>query len=147
MKKVKVNLKQIKTKSTSFKNEFKEFINRGNVMDLAVGIVIGSAFTAIVTSIVNDIIMPLVSLIGGGFNFTTLSITIPNLFGGESGATLTYGNFIQNTVNFLIIALVVFLMIKFINKFHKKADETIDKTSDEKTTLLKDILTELKKQK
>lgn len=147
MKKVKVNLKQIKTKSTSFKNEFKEFINRGNVMDLAVGIVIGSAFTAIVTSIVNDIIMPLVSLIGGGFNFTTLSITIPNLFGGESGATLTYGNFIQNTVNFLIIALVVFLMIKFINKFHKKADETIDKTSDEKTALLKDILTELKKQK
>lgn len=147
MKKVKVNLKQIKTKSTSFKNEFKEFINRGNVMDLAVGIVIGSAFTAIVTSIVNDIIMPLVSLIGGGFNFTTLSITIPNLFGEESGATLTYGNFIQNTVNFLIIALVVFLMIKFINKFHKKADETIDKTSDEKTTLLKDILTELKKQK
>lgn len=147
MKKVKVNLKQIKTKSTSFKNEFKEFINRGNVMDLAVGIVIGSAFTAIVTSIVNDIIMPLVSLIGGGFNFTTLSITIPNLFGGESGATLTYGNFIQNTVNFLIIALVVFLMIKFINKFHKKADETTDKTSDEKTALLKDILTELKKQK
>lgn len=147
MKKVKVNLKQIKTKSTSFKNEFKEFINRGNVMDLAVGIVIGSAFTAIVTSIVNDIIMPLVSLIGGGFNFTTLSITIPNLFGGESGATLTYGNFIQNTVNFLIIALVVFLMIKFINKFHKKANETTDKTSDEKTALLKDILTELKKQK
>lgn len=147
MKKVKVNLKQIKTKSTSFKNEFKEFINRGNVMDLAVGIVIGSAFTAIVTSIVNDIIMPLVSLIGGGFNFTTLSITIPNLFGEESGAILTYGNFIQNTVNFLIIALVVFLMIKFINKFHKKADETIDKTSDEKTALLKDILTELKKQK
>lgn len=147
MKKVKVNLKQIKTKSTSFKNEFKEFINRGNVMDLAVGIVIGSAFTAIVTSIVNDIIMPLVSLIGGGFNFTTLSITIPNLFGRESGATLTYGNFIQNTVNFLIIALVVFLMIKFINKFHKKADETTDKTSDEKTALLKDILTELKKQK
>lgn len=147
MKKVKVNLKQIKTKSTSFKNEFKEFINRGNVMDLAVGIVIGSAFTAIVTSIVNDIIMPLVSLIGGGFNFTTLSITIPNLFGGESGATLTYGNFIQNTVNFLIIALVVFLMIKFINKFHKKADETTDKTSDEKTALLKDILIELKKQK
>lgn len=147
MKKVKVNFKQIKTKSTSFKNEFKEFINRGNVMDLAVGIVIGSAFTAIVTSIVNDIIMPLVSLIGGGFNFTTLSITIPNLFGGESGATLTYGNFIQNTVNFLIIALVVFLMIKFINKFHKKANKTTDKTSDEKTALLKDILTELKKQK
>lgn len=147
MKKVKVNLKQIKTKSTSFKNEFKEFINRGNVMDLAVGIVIGSAFTAIVTSIVNDIIMPLVSLIGGGFNFTTLSITIPNLFGGESGATITYGNFIQNTVNFLIIALVVFLMIKFINKFHKKADETTNKTSDEKTVILKDILTELKKRK
>lgn len=147
MKKINPSLKQIKTKSSSFKKEFKEFINRGNVMDLAVGVVIGSAFTAIVTSVVNDIIMPLVSLIGGGFNFTTLSITIPNLFGGESGATLTYGNFIQNTVNFLIIALVVFLMIKFINKFHKKADETTDKTSDEKTALLKDILTELKKQK
>ncbi|MCQ2049590.1 MAG: large conductance mechanosensitive channel protein MscL [Candidatus Saccharibacteria bacterium] len=93
-------------------------------MDLAVGIVVGSAFTAIVTSLVNDIIMPIVSLVGGGFDFTTLSVEV-------AGATICYGNFIQNIVNFLIIALVVFLMIKFINSLREKAEKLAKKKSEE----------------
>lgn len=116
---------KFKEKSRSFKNEFITFINRGNVMDLAVGVVVGSAFTKIVNSLVNDIIMPIVSLIGGGFDFSTLSLTIGD-------ATITYGSFIQNTVNFLIIALVVFLMIKFINKLHKKAEQVESKIKSKK---------------
>ncbi|MBR5027479.1 large-conductance mechanosensitive channel protein MscL [Candidatus Saccharibacteria bacterium] len=142
-------IKKARGKSSGFRKEFTDFINRGNVMDLAVGIIIGSAFTAIVTSIVNDIIMPLISLVGGGFNFTTLSVTIPNLFGGEGGATIAYGNFIQNVINFLIIALVIFLIIKAINKFHRKKDEAPEEApkEDENTILLREIRDALKKKK
>ena len=143
-------IKKARGKSSGFRKEFTDFINRGNVMDLAVGIIIGSAFTAIVTSIVNDIIMPIISLIGGGFDFTTLSVTVPNLFGGESGATITYGNFIQNVINFLIIALVIFLLIKAINKLHRKKDEAPAEEApkeDENTVLLREIRDALKKKK
>ena len=90
-------------------NEFRQFISRGNVMDLAVAVVIGAAFTAIVNSLVDDIIMPLIGVLLGGVDFTSLSITIGN-------ATIAYGNFIQAVINFLIIAFVVFLMVKAINK-------------------------------
>ncbi len=136
-------------------------------MDLAVGVVIGAAFSAIVTSLVNDIIMPLVSLIGGGADFSTLSITIPNFFGGDTAAVIRYGNFIQNVVNFLIIAFSLFIVIKAINHMNdrakaaaKKASKKLGleeeekeekkeveekKASDEQTKLLKDILKELKK--
>lgn len=89
--------------------EFREFISRGSVMDLAVGVVIGTAFTAIVNSLVADIIMPLIGVILGGIDFTTLAFTIGD-------ASITYGNFIQAIINFLIIAFVVFLMIKGINR-------------------------------
>lgn len=135
-----------KLKAKSLRDEFKEFINRGNVIDLAIGVLIGSAFTKIVNSIVNDIIMPIISLLGGGFDFSSLSLSIPNFFGNGIGAQINYGNFIQNVVNFLIIAVVVFVMIKAINKFPKKSDSN-RKKSDEKTALLKDILAELKKRK
>ena len=97
-------------------NEFKEFISRGNVIDLAVGVVVGGAFSKIVTSLVNDIIMPLVGIIIGGLDFSSLSITIKD-------STISYGLFIQNIVDFLIIAACVFLAIKFINKFKKKKEE------------------------
>ena len=116
MKKAKDSLKKIGGKSKGFRKEFVEFINRGSVMDLAVGIIIGSAFTAIVNSLVNDIVMPLVSLIGGGFDFTSLSVKIGD-------ATLTYGKFIQNVVNFLIIAFVVFIMIKVLNALRARAEK------------------------
>ena len=89
--------------------EFRDFISRGNVMDLAVAVVIGGAFTAIVNSLVNDIIMPLIGALLGGLDFTTLAFQIGD-------ATIAYGNFIQAIVNFLLIALAIFFMIKGINK-------------------------------
>lgn len=124
MKKAKDSLKKIGGKSKGFRKEFVEFINRGSVMDLAVGIIIGSAFTAIVTSLVNDIVMPLVSLVGGGFDFTSLSVQIGD-------ATLTYGNFVQNVVNFLIVAFVVFIMIKALNALRTRAEKLKKKEEEE----------------
>ena len=97
----------------NFINEFKEFINRGNVMDMAVGIIIGAAFTAIVTSLVEDIITPLIQLVTGGKGTDVAGLTIP-VPGTESG--IDFGSFIGAIINFLIIAFVVFLLIKFINK-------------------------------
>ncbi len=104
-----------------FMAEFKKFISRGNVMDMAVGIIIGGAFTSIVNSLVNDIINPILGIFGG-MNFDQLAVTIPALGGGE--VTLTYGNFITAVINFLIMAFIVFSIIKAINaasaRFEKK---------------------------
>ena len=96
--------------------EFKAFISRGNVIDLAVGVIIGGAFGKIVTSLVNDVIMPLIGIIFGGLKFTELKITV-----GES--SIAYGLFIQSVVDFFIIALCIFLFVKLINKFRKRKDE------------------------
>ena len=96
--------------------EFKEFISRGNVMDMAVGIIIGGAFTAIVGSLVADIIGPIIGMILGGVNFSELAVTV-------GSAQLTYGNFIQAIINFLIIAWVVFMIVKSMNKMKKKEEE------------------------
>jgi len=94
-------------------NEFKEFISKGNVIDMAVGVVIGSAFSKIVTSLVNDIIMPLVGIVIGGLDFTNLSIKVKE-------SEILYGSFIQNIVDFLIIAACIFTVIKIMNKFKKQ---------------------------
>lgn len=104
----------------TFIKEFKEFVSRGNVMDMAVGIIIGGAFTAIVTSLVNDVAMPLLSLLTGGFDFTALCIVLGE---GEQAAALNYGSFIAAVVNFLLIAVVIFTLIKVINKFSRKKPE------------------------
>lgn len=99
--------------------EFKEFISKGNIMDLAVGIIIGSAFTAIVNSVVGDILTPLLGLLIGGINFGGLSVRIGD-------AVITYGNFIQNIIVFLLTALAVFFMMKGINSIRnigKKKEE------------------------
>lgn len=93
--------------------DFKDFIARGNVIDLAVGIIIGAAFGKIVTSIVDDILMPLLGIILGGTNFNTLSITVGD-------ASITYGAFIQSTVDFIIIAACIFILIRFVNKMMPK---------------------------
>ena len=106
----------------SFKEEFIEFINRGSMIDLAVGVAVGGAFTAIVNSLVNDIIMPIVGLIAGGVDFTQLAIRIPNFFGSGEEAVIAYGNFIQNVVQFLIVAWVIFLVIKGMNKLNRHRD-------------------------
>ncbi len=120
--------------------EFKEFISKGNVLDLAIGVVMGTAFSGIVTSLVNDIIMPLVGLIIGGIDFTGMKATVGD-------ASITYGNFIQNIVNFLIISLSIFLFVKLINKItrnEKKKNEEKPK-KDPQVELLEEILSELKK--
>ena len=104
----------------NFVEEFKKFIARGSVMDMAVGVIIGGAFTAIVNSLVNDVMMPVLSLITGGLDFSKLCIVLGE---GEGAATLNYGAFIAAIINFLLIALVIFMLIKTINKFTKKKEE------------------------
>jgi large conductance mechanosensitive channel len=93
--------------------EFKAFVMRGNVVDLAVAVIIGGAFGKIVTSLVSDIIMPVIGLIIGGIDFSGLAFTL-------GSAKVTYGNFISNIIDFIIIALVIFLIIKFIDNLKKK---------------------------
>jgi len=97
-------------------NEFKQFISRGNVLDLAVAVVMGTAFSAIVNSLVNDIIMPIVGVILGGLDFTGLAITV-------NEAAILYGNFIQAIINFLIIAGAMFFVVKGANTLIKKKEE------------------------
>ena len=99
-----------------FMSEFKAFIARGNVMDLAVGVIIGGAFSAITTSLINDIIMPLLGILTSSVSFADLSVTI-------GGAVVTYGNFIQAVLNFLVMAFVVFCLVKALNKLHRKKEE------------------------
>ncbi len=109
--------------------EFKEFISRGNVMDMAVGVIIGGAFTALVNSRVNDMLMPLLSKLTGGYDYSGLSIALGE---GENAATINYGSFISAIINFLLIALVIFLIIKAINKVsRKKKEETPAPTTKE----------------
>lgn len=134
-------------KFNNFINEFKEFINRGNVVDLAVGVAVGGAFTAIVNSLVNDIIMPITSLLAGGLNFKSLAIDIPNVFGADSTAHIAYGNFIQNVVNFLIVAFAIFIVVKMMNKLNRSKDAAIKKAEEEAEKLkeAKDKVKELKK--
>ena len=100
-----------------FMDEFKQFIARGNVMDMAVGVIIGGAFTAITNSLINDVIMPLLGIFTGSISFSALALTI-------NGAVIAYGNFIQAVLNFLVMAFVVFCMIKTLNRFHRKKEET-----------------------
>lgn len=123
-----------------FISEFKEFISKGNVLDMAVGVIIGSAFSKIVTSLVNDIMMPLIGIIIGGHDFSNLGIKVEN-------AKIMYGSFLQNVVDFLIIALSLFTVIKVINKFKKKQEkkETVVVKSEE-VLLLSEIRDLLKKE-
>ena len=103
--------------------EFKEFISRGSVIDLAVGIIIGAAFGKIVSSLVNDLLMPPIGLLVGGINFTGLKLVIKEASGTAEAVAINYGNFIQTGVDFIIIAFAIFVLIKGINKLRKKQDE------------------------
>lgn len=115
--------------------EFKEFISKGNVLDLAVGVIVGGAFGKIVTSLVDDIIMPIIGLIIGGIDFSGLSLKI-----GE--ATVKYGMFIQNIVNFLIIAFSIFLVVKAVNKMRRikpEKEEPVEPKKSNEEILLTEI--------
>ena len=99
-----------------FMEEFKQFIARGNVMDMAVGVIIGGAFSAITTSLINDIIMPILGIFTGAISFADMAVEV-------NGAIIGYGNFIQAVLNFLVMAFVVFCLVKAINSFHRKKEE------------------------
>jgi len=104
----------------SFISEFKEFAMRGNVIDMAVGVVIGGAFGKIVSSLVGDIIMPVVGVITGGVNFTDLKLTLKEAVDSAPAVTINYGSFIQTMVDFLIIAFCIFCVIKALNTLKNK---------------------------
>ena len=113
-----------------FIKEFKEFAMKGNVMDMAVGVIIGGAFGKIVSSLVDDVLMPLIGKLTGGVSFTDLFVTLSDgeyttlAAAKEAGAAvLAYGQFIQNIVDFLIVAFCIFLMLKGINKLNRKKEE------------------------
>jgi large conductance mechanosensitive channel len=121
-------------------SEFKTFISRGNVVDMAVGVIIGSAFGKIVTSLVNDVLMPIIGVFLGGLDFSDLSIKVGD-------ATIKYGSFIQTIVDFLIVAFCIFMIVKLFESFKKKKEEEAEeapKKSDE-VLLLEEIRDLLKK--
>ena len=113
--------------------EFKTFISRGNVIDLALGIIIGGAFGKIVSSLVGDIIMPVIGIIFGGLDFTALGVTV----GDE---TIAYGSFIQSVIDFFIIALSIFFLIRLINRLRKKKEEAPSKAPDPPAPSKEEIL-------
>ena len=119
--------------------EFRTFISRGSVVDLAVGVVVGGAFGKIVTSLVDNIIMPIIGLIIGGINFSNLAITYKS-------TVISYGLFIQNIIDFLIIAFCIFMVVKVINKITKKQDKKEETKKTDETVLLEEIRDLLKKQ-
>ena len=112
--------------------EFKEFISRGNVLDMAVGVIIGGAFSKIVTSVVNDLLMPIIGMILGGLDFTSLSLKIGD-------AVIGYGAFIQNVVDFLIVAACIFILLKIINKITHKENKKEEKKVEEKPKKADDV--------
>ena len=134
-----------------FVKELKEFAMKGNVMDMAVGVIIGGAFGKIVTSLVNDVLMPVISLATGGIDFTNLFI---NLGEGsystlaqaqEAGASVfAYGSFIQNVVDFLIVAFCIFLMLKGINKLNRKKEEPAPEPEAPKGPTQEELLAEIR---
>ena len=132
--------------------EFKEFAFRGNVLDMAIGVIIGGAFGKIVSSLVNDIFMPLIGMLTGGVNFSTLKLVMSPAKVDAAGtvvkeeAAVLYGSFIQNIVDFLLIAICIFIFVKLISKLHRKkaeepAVETVTApTSEELLAEIRDLL-------
>ena len=128
-------------------SEFKQFAMRGNVVDLAVGVVIGAAFGKIVSALVSGIIMPVVGVLVGGVNFADLAITLKPGTEGVEPVLLQYGLFVQSTVDFVIIAFAIFIAIKLVNKMQRKQQEAPPKPAEPsaEVTLLTEIRDALKK--
>lgn len=128
----------------SFISEFKEFAMKGNVVDMAVGIIIGGAFGKIVSSLVNDVLMPPIGLLLGGIDFTNLAFVLKPAEGDAEAIVLKYGVFIQSVVDFLIIAFAIFVMIKWVNKLQKQKEEAPAEPPAEEVLLreIRDILKE-----
>ncbi len=142
MDKKKITNNELVKKGGSTFKEFKDFISKGNVFDMAVGVIIGGAFGKIVTSLVDNILMPLVGVIIGGHDFTSLSLKVKD-------ATIGYGVFIQNVIDFLIVALCIFTVVKAMSRFKKKEEEqpVEPPKPSEEVLLLREIRDSLKKSK
>ena len=149
-KNLKENLKELGEKNKGFWGEFKTFIARGNVMDLAVGVIVGSAFTGIVTSLTNNILMPIIGLVIGGFDFSKLALKL-EVWGRE--VAINYGAFIQSTVDFLLTALCIFVIVKLMNRFfakkeaEKKEEKPAEPVKSDEVKLLEEIRDLLKENK
>jgi large conductance mechanosensitive channel len=143
MKKVKKDdLEKVNKKLNKGVSEFKEFIMRGDVVDLAVGVIIGSAFGKIVTSLVNDILMPIIGILIGGIDFSNICIEVAD-------AKIMYGSFIQQIIDFLIISLCIFIFIKVIAKFTRKKDneeEAVEEVKKSEEVLLLEEIRDLLKE-
>lgn len=140
--KKKINQKELLKKGNKTLREFKTFISKGNIIDMAVGVIIGSAFSKIVTSVVNDILTPLLGIVIGGLDFTDLTLKVGD-------ATVAYGLFLQNVIDFLIVAACIFFFVKIISKFNKKEENEEVKEvpkKDEQVILLEEIRDLLKEQ-
>lgn len=129
-----------------FMTEFREFISRGNVMDMAVGVIIGSAFSGIVGSLISDILMPALGIFLGGVDFSAWVVSLPNLYGGKP-VLMNLGMFINTVVNFLVLALAVFLMVRGVNRMRRKKEEVPPPApkTDPQVELLTEIRDLLKK--
>jgi len=133
-----------------FFKEFKDFASKGNVMDLAIGVIIGSAFGKIVSSIVNDLIMPVVSVLTGGLNFSDIKLVLVQATESKAEVAIMAGNFIKNVVDFLIIALSIFIMIRALAKLKRKEEAKAVATEpaapvENELSILKDIKVLLEK--
>lgn len=130
-----------------FVNEFKKFIMRGNVFDMAVGVIIGGAFGKIVTSLVNDVIMPVIGIITGKIDISSLQLEIKSSIVGAEPVIVKYGEFLQNVLNFLIVAFCIFLMIKAMAKLIKKQEEEKPAPAPSKEEILLTEIRDLLKNK
>ncbi|MBS6285561.1 large-conductance mechanosensitive channel protein MscL [Haemophilus parainfluenzae] len=124
----------------SFLKEFREFAMRGNVVDMAVGVIIGGAFGKIVSSLVGDVVMPVLGILTGGVDFKDLKITLAEAVGETPAVTLNYGAFVQNVFDFIIIAFAIFMMIKGINKVKKPVEKVKGPSQEELLTEIRDLL-------
>jgi len=125
--------------------EFKEFAMKGNVMDMAIGVIIGAAFGKIVTSFVSDVIMPPIGLLTGGIDFSDLAITLKEATDGASAVTINYGVFLNHVIDFLIVAFVIFMIVKQMNKLKKEEKVEEEKKGPTEIELLEEIRDALKK--
>ena len=124
----------------SILKEFREFAVKGNVIDLAVGVIIGTAFGKVVTSVVEDIVMPPIGWLIGNVNFTDLKFILPSLIEGQKAVTVNYGNFLQITFNFLIVSVAVFALVRVINRVKRMEEKKEEKIEEKKAEIAPDVL-------
>lgn len=127
----------------SFLSEFKAFAVKGNAVDMAVGVIIGSAFGKIVSSIVNDLIMPPIGWIIGGVDFKDLKVELPAIISGQTAVSINYGNFVQTVIDFLIIAFCVFMLVRGLHALKKKEEPAETPTTPAPPTQ-EELLTEIR---